>query len=418
MSLWKKILLMAGFVAVAVGFGYFIFRVFFGPANGNINGNINGNVNGALPNANLVNRPPTNENVNGVLPNINVGGNVNAGIVPVSPVAAGGATVVKEITDNQTQDAVMDSNSRDFVYYDRASGEFRKVSADGSQKSLLTSDTFPAADQVYWSPSRDKAVVAFPDDSKIVYDFNQKKQYSLPEETTEFSFSQDGRQMVYKYEGYNAEERWLAVSNPDGSGSKIVESIGDKSDFVSVDWAPNNQIVATYARSMGLDRQEIVFLGQNNENFPSVEVNGRNFQSAWSPAGDRIIYSVSSNETDYNPTLWVMNGAIENLGQYPQELGVATWPDKCAFGLKNIIYCAVPKYLPSGSDIYPELAGNISDDFYRIDLTTGAKTLLATPVNSSGYGSYTAEKVFLSANEEFLSFTDKSTGRLYQIRLK
>ena len=416
MPTWKKILLMLGFVVVAVGFGYFVFRTFFAPSNVNVNGNAN--INGVLPNANLINRPSANENINGVLPNINANANVNAGILPVSPVAAGGATVVNEIIDNRTQDAVLDSNNRDFVYYDKASGEFRKVSADGSQKSLLTSDTFPAADKVYWSPNRDKAVVAFPDDSKIVYDFNQKKQYSLPKETTEFSFSSAGNQMVYKYKGTDANERWLAVSSPDGSGAKVVEAIGDKSDFVNVDWSPNNQIVATYARSLGLDRQEIVFLGQNNENFPSVEVKGRNFQSAWSPSGERILYSVSSNETDYNPSLWVMNGAIDKLGQYPQELGVATWPDKCAFGLNNNIYCAVPKYLPSGSDIYPELADNINDDFYQINLSTGAKTLLASPVNASGYGSFTAEQVYLSANEEFLFFTDKSTGRLYQIRLK
>lgn len=417
MTLWKKILLGILFVAVAVGFGYLIFRYFFFPPPDNAN-NANGNINGVLPNVNMANRPVANANVNGNL-NVNAGlPNINGVYVAPSEVASGGYTQASQVISQSAESVALAGNKKDVVYYDPITGEFRRISADGSSQTLLTQDKYPQAEKVDWSPGRDKAVLSFPDRSKIVYDFNQGKQYSLPKETNEFSFSPAGNQLAYKYQGANEGENWLAVSSPDGSGAKVVESLGDYADAVKVDWSPNNQIIASYAKGANANQQEIVFLGGNDENFPSVKVGGMNFQDTWSPAGDKILYSVSSQDTDYNPTLWLMDGTTGNLGGSQQDLGLNTWPSKCAFGSLEAIYCAVPSYMPSGSDLYPELADTVPDEFYRIDLRTGAKTLLAIPVNASGYGSFTADNVYLSADEELLFFTDKATGRLYKIRLK
>lgn len=414
MTLWKKIVLIVIFLGVAVGFGYFVFRLFFVPTpNANIS---NYNINGVLPNANLINRPVAN--VNGQV-NVNIAlPNINGVIQPPSEVAAGGYTSAKEIIGQSTQDLVMAGNKKDIIYYDKYTGEFKKKAADGSSETLLTQQKYPQADKIYWSPARDKAVLSFPDSSKIVYDFNQDKQYSLPKETTEFSFSPSGNQIAYKYVGAQPDERWLAVSNPDGSGAQVVEALGDKAGLVKVDWSPNNQMVAYYTDTTTSTEQDIIFLGLNNENFPAVKVDGLNFNGRWSPGGDKVLYSISSADTSYNPTLWVMDGTLGNLGGSPQELDLQTWPDKCAFGSLDTIYCAVPTYLPSGSDLYPEITNGVADEFYKVDLKTGLKTLLALPVDSSGYGTFTADKIFLSASEDLLYFTDRTTGRLYQIRLK
>lgn len=411
----KRILLVIGFLAIAVLFGYLIFRLFFAPLD--VNENVNYNINGYLPNVNITNRPVINgnENVNGaVLYNVNA----VSGYTPPSEIASGGATIVSPIVETLTQDLVIASNKKDVVYYDPLTGEFYRVNQDGTTKTKLTEDTYPSAEKVYWSPSQDKAILSFPDDSKITYDFNLKKQYSLPKETDEFSFSPSGSQIAFKYVGADPGDNWLAVSSPDSSGAKIIEDLGEYADQVTVSWSPNNQIIANYAKGSGINTQEIIFLGQNNENFPAVDVPGRGFKSIWSPAGDQILFSVFNEESNYNPSLYIMNGSISNLGAYQTSLNIATWPDKCVFGTDNAVYCAVPRFLPSGSDLYPELAQNLADDFYKIDLVTGAKTLLAQPVNTSGYGNFTAESVFLSAGGEFLYFTDESTGRVYKIRLK
>jgi len=416
MPIWKKILYIVLFLAVAVLFGYLIFRMFFAPTNENKNANLNYNLNGALPNVNLVNRPVANlnYNINGALPNVNGG----VSYTPASNVASGGATIASPIIKDLVKAPILASNKKDIIYYDPLTGEFFKISPDGSTKTKLTEDKYPGAENIYWAPGGSKAVITFPDNSKITYDFNLKKQYSLPKETEEFSFSPTAGKIAFKYRGYEEDSNWLAVANPDGTGAKVAESLGEYIDQVKVNWSPNGQIIATYAKGASANEQEIIFLGANSENFPSVKVPGRGFKAKWSPSGDKILFSIFNEETDYNPELWLMDGSINNLGGRQTDLNVKTWPDKCVFGTDDSIYCAVPRFLPSGSDLYPELAENIPDDFYRIDLKTGAKTLLAKPVNSSGFGNYTAKEVFLSSNQEFLYFTDQNTGRLFKIRLK
>jgi len=411
----KRILLIIGFLAAAVLFGYLIYSILFAPI-ANDNQNVNYNINGGLPNINAVNRPVSNENlnVNQALPNINT----TAQPTPPSKVASGGITEVSKITEDLTKATVVDTNKKDLIYYDELTGEFIKSSPDGTTQTKLTEDKYPGAEKIYWAPSRDKAVITFPDQSKITYDFNLKKQFSLPKETREFSFSPSSNKLAYKYQGQKEGENWLAVSNPDGTSAKIVEDLGQYANQVTVNWTPNNQIIATYRDASGLEEQEIVFLGANNENFPSVSVPGRGFKSSWSPSGETILYSIFSEATNYSPQLHIMDGTISNIGASQIDLGVQTWPEKCAFGSDNYIYCAVPQFLPTGSDLYPELAENIPDDFYKINLETGSKEMLARPVNSSGYGNYTAENVYLSSGQEFIYFTDKNSGRLYKIRLK
>ncbi|MDZ7797992.1 MAG: hypothetical protein U5L76_00085 [Patescibacteria group bacterium] len=413
----KRILLIIGFIAVAVFFGYLIYRILFSPII-DTNDNDNYNVNGILPNINAVNRPTgninDNLNVNEALPNING----TAQPEPPSQVASGGITEVSKITEDLTKSAVIDTNKKDLIYYDELTGEFIKTSPDGTTKTKLTDDKYPGAEDIYWSPSRDKAVITFPDRSKITYDFNLKKQYSLPKETYEFSFSPSSGKLAYKYQGEQEGDNYLAVSDPEGTSARLVEDLGQYANQVTVNWAPNNQVIATYNKSTSTEEQEIIFLGANNENFPSVDVSGRGFKSKWSPTGNTILYSVFDKESNYNPSLHIMDGTMENIGASQVDLNIQTWPDKCVFGDNNYIYCAVPEFLPSGSDIYPELANNVPDDFYKINLETGSKELLARPVNSSGFGNYTAQNVYLSNNEEYIYFTDKNTGRVYKIRLK
>jgi Tol biopolymer transport system component len=284
----------------------------------------------------------------------------------------------------------------------------------------MTSDAFPEAEDIAWAPSKDKAIISFPYDSKILYDFTQRKQYSLPKETAEFSFSPNSDKIAFKYKGENRDDRWLAVSNPDGSEAAIIEPLGDKDNFVSVNWSPNDQVIATYQQSADANNSDIIFLGQHDENFKSASVAGRDFRGVWSPTGQKMVYSVYNAESNYSPKLWVMDAMGDNIGEHNTSLEIATWADKCTFSSSNSsnIYCAVPKYLEAGSGLYPELADSVPDDFYMINTTTGAKTLLAVPISSSGYNNFNAQDVYLSANEDYLYFTDKNTGKVIQIRLK
>lgn len=345
--------------------------------------------------------------------------NVNRQLPKPSDVANGGATVATPLVPTPTDALTPGSTGQDVQYYDRDTGKFYRISPDGTTKTVLSDQAFPGAEKVDWSPNGSKAVLSFPDDSKIIYDFEKKKQTSLPKEAEDFSFSPDSDQLVYKFQGRDEQDRFLAVSNSDGSETKFVEPIGDKGNQVTPNWSPNRQIVATFEQGANATQQEIVFLGTQNENFPSALVPGRGFQGEWSPDGNSMLFTVRTRESLDNPTLWVMDGRPDTLGQRQVNLGVETFIDKCAFGAAaSVVYCAVPAFLPEGAGRVPELARGIPDDFWEIDLTNGSRRLLAKPTDASGSATFSATEVVVSQDARFLYFRDQRTNAVHQIRLK
>ena len=209
------------------------------------------------------------------------------------------------------------------------------------------------------------------------------------------------------------ENRWLVVASPDGSNAKALEAIGTEDKTVYPSWSPNSQIVAMYTQGVDFNRQEVFFVGLNGENFKSTIVEGRGFQSQWSTSGNQLLYSVYSTSDNLNPRLWIVDANSNTIGQNRQSLDLATWSSKCTFASDTQVYCAVPENLPQGAGMFPELADQTKDDLYQIDLTTGSKKLIAVP-----NGVYNISQVIVPSAQNYLYFTDKSTGQLYKIQLK
>ncbi len=410
----RRLLLIAGFALVTVGWFFAIYFIFFRPSAPIARNNANGFVNG-LP-------VPTNGNVNRVvLPgNVNALPNINGTIAGPSLVANGGATITETITSQSTSALTSTADHLALQYYDRQTGQLYTLSSDGTQRTLLTSDTYPGAQSISWSPDGHQAILTFPDGSKILYDFTLKKQITLPKELNDFSFSPQSDQIVSKYlDPTNQDNQWLVISQPDGSQSVSVEQLGANAGAVTPDWSPNNQIVATYEKSTNADQSDIFFLGNQGQNFPSVSVQGRGFTPNWSPDGRRLLFSTYSTLTDDNPHLFIMTGSPDQLGASQIDLGLDTRADKCTFSQNGFnIYCAVPYYLNPGSGPQPGLSANIPDNIYKIDLLTGNSTLVARPVDQQNSQRFSATNLQLSAAEDSLFFTDNQTGSIQRIRLR
>lgn len=382
---------------------------------------------------NLSNRRPAgNGTINGALPNANEAGNANrvgnanrgvnggvTGLPAISDIAQGGDTKTGTIVNAPTADVTTTASGREVLYYDPTDGKFYKISADGQTRTVLSETAFRGVEKVTWSTDKTKAILSFPDDSKILYDFATKKQTTLPKELSDFSFSPDSSRIAAKFTGETADDNWLVVSNPDGSSAEIVESLGAQADRVTPAWSPNNQVVATFAKSAGTDSQEIVFLGKQNENFKSLPVEGRGFQGQWSTDGSRMLYSVHTSENSYTPELYIADAQGEAIGQHKVKLDVATFADKCAFGSGGgSLYCAVPQYLPPGAGLRPETTRGIPDSIVRVDLRTGVKTTLARPVDDQGNSTYSIRNLLLADGEGTIVFTDWVTGKIHRIRLR
>lgn len=418
---YKKILIFIVFLAFVGLLGYLLWRTFFSlPAPNQLTPS------GEVGNIGGLNLSDTGEP--GFSPNTGDGrldtsddGNINGQInnpsldAPsgneASDLAVGGITKVNRVVKDPVLDPMMGSDNQ-LRYYNQSDGKFYKLGSDGKLVAL-SDKVFHQVQDVTWATDGNQAILTYPDGSKINYNFSTKKQVTLPSHWEDFSFSPSGTNITAKSMGDDVENRYLITANADGSKAVSLSAIGNNADDVYPIWSPNNQAAAMYTRGVDFNRQEVFFVGLNEENFKSTIINGRGFEPQWSDNGDKLLYSVYNSDNNMNPSLWIVDAQGDNIGQARTNLGLSTWANKCTFASNTEVYCAVPLNLPTGSGLFPELADKTTDNLYKIDLASGSKKLIAIPENASNISS-----IMVASGQTVLYFTDKTSGQIYSIQLK
>lgn len=406
----KKIFLIAGFVLTVFILGYLLYVLFFRTS---------------LPPAAEEQTPAATTGAGGLPVSQTGAGQISEPEsgqegLPAEPeqtgrasqTAQGGLTQTTELNQAPALGAALAADGNDLFYYNKQDGKFYRLTKDG-QASLLAQAVFHEVEKITWSPDRSKAILEYPDQAKIIYNFQTNKQISLPKHWKDFDFSPDGLRIVMKSMAESEDNRWLAVVNDQGTEAKRVAALGDQDETVYPSWSPNNQTVAMHTEGLSFDRQRVFFIGLNEENFKALTIEGRNFSPKWSPEGDRLLYSVYSSANDLKPELWIAQAQGENIGAGRARLNLETWADKCVFASNAQVYCAVPERLEEGAGLLPELAKDTADNLYKIDLQSGAKKLVAIPD-----GRFTMSDLIVSANGAYLYFTDTHSGRINKIKLK
>ncbi|OGY93592.1 MAG: hypothetical protein A2406_04470 [Candidatus Komeilibacteria bacterium RIFOXYC1_FULL_37_11] len=403
----KKIFLVIGFIVLVLGLGLALYWVFFKPTipitpTDNFNA-------GNLPGIGNGNIPIVNENINAPDQGLPWQQYIKD---KVSDVASGGLTKVSEVSENEVRG--LTSSPGGLQYYDDNEQKFYRITDSGTVEEL-SSQLFYQVEDVTWAGSGDKAILEYPDGSNILYNFKNGQQVTLPKELEDFSFDASDSQIAAKWMGSSEEDNWVVASNDDGSGMYLIQPLGDQAHNTFVSFSPDNQVAVMHRKYVDAQRQEVYPIGLHGETFKAFTVAGAGFEYDWSPEGNSLVYSVYNETSNYNPNLWVTNGSSSELGDIKVSLNISTWPDKCAFVGEDIMYCAVPQGLPRGAGLYPEIADRYPDNFYYINLNSGSKNLIASPVGESG--SYTAHNLFVSNDQSTLYFTDQN-GNLQSIKLK
>jgi len=393
----KKILIIILFIAIVLGIGYAIYAVFFKSAET------------PTPPAGTPTEETTAPPAGGLPSAIEM----TPGKKPEIPVANGGAIEIPAIESDPSLGATM-SDQDEINYYNTLDGKFYKIDENGNI-TTLSEKVFYNVINVVWSPDATQAILEYPDGSNILYNFDTSKQTTLPQHWQEFDFSADGTKIAAKSMGMDADNRWLIIADPDGTNSQIIEHLGSNAGKVQIKWSPSGQIVA-FAKNpenLGLMSQEILFLGLKGENFKSITAPGLNFEGAWSPDGSKILYSVASRASNYEPMLWIIDADLDNMGANRRSLGINSWAKKCIFADSNTLYCAIPTVLPRGAGLQPDLADNTNDSIWKINLTSGQRTVVATPSTSMSIFSLS-----LSRDKNSLYFVDRNTNTVRKMRLK
>lgn len=403
----KKILYVIGLLVIAGVFGFFIYVLFFKPS-GDEYVNVNGELvpTDVFPQISLNLNKAAKENINAV-----------SGLPTISEVANGGNTLAETILAETAGNATISGNGKDMQYYDAADGKFYRINEQG-QKVAMSDEIFKGVNNVTWSNDKNKGVLEYEDGFNLYYDFDKKKQYTLPKEMEEFTFSPTDDKIGFKYMAIDEEDRWLGTMNPDGSNPQGIERLGDNGDKVQVSWSPSGKAIATLKDYIDADRQKVIPLGLNGENFKQMTVEGRDFNYQWSPTGKQMLYSVFGAYSDYKPSIWVVDAEGEDIGKNRRQLDLNTWEDKCTFSSSSEIYCAVPQTLPTGAGYSKDIANETPDSIYKVDLNSGKKSLVAIPTDEYGTINYTVDTMYVSDDGTTLYFTDKTNNNIHKIKLK
>lgn len=410
----KRVLLIVGFILVCVGLGVGIYALFFRTTPPQAPGEESPDARGRLPRAGT--GTSTGEGVvfgeEQTLPGSQT---VRTPLeLPTSPedtIASRSRIVSESITRALSPGAAGTEGVR---FYNPTDGLFYRITDDGLQIPL-SDQPFFNVEGVSWGKASDKAILTFPDGTHLLYDFTNNRQATLPKHWDEFDFSPSDDKIVSKSLGNNEDNRFLVVANPDGTGARAVEELGQNQDKVHVSWSPNNQIIAYgfTGEPIGFDRQAVVMVGQNRENFKNLIVEGRGFIPNWSPSGQNILYSVYSGSDGYVPTLWVSGAAGDSINANRRNLGLQTWADKCAWQSEQVLYCAVPANLGQGAGLQRDLFTNTQDFIYKVDLRSGSLTNLGQPE-----GSPSVNQLVLGSDGRALFFNDRSSGKLVRFSLE
>jgi hypothetical protein len=315
------------------------------------------------------------------------------------------------LVDTAVKNPVLAANGQDLTYYDAPTGFFYTITSDG-QKKLFSDLPFKNVSNAVWSPNRQKAILEYPDGSKLIYDFAQKKSITLPSHWKDFTFSNDNNQIAFKDMRLDPENRFLSVADTNGGSYRQIERLGKEDQDVYISWSPNNQYVALYREPLDAARSKVYPVGFNGENFTALIVEGRDLRFKYSPSGNKMVYSVFNSASNYNPGLWVVNTDPEILGTGRNYLDIQTWADKCTFSAEDVVYCAVPRNLDMGSGFRPDFADTKPDDIYKIDLAAGTKELLAQPLFPS-----TIDQLIISQDGKTLYWQEKATGQIKEMNL-
>ena len=402
----KRLGLIILFCLVCVVLGYAIYRIFFYTA----------------PTTTLL--PPGELPAGTDFPEAGEGGIIRPPTTPPGELPAAGEVTptgaaptieeeprVKQIVDFSIEGSVVDPNG-DMKFYNKQNGKFYRYDTAGNVE-LLSDEVFYNVENVTWSPNKNESIIEYPDGSNIYYNFDSKKQVTLPKHWQEFDFSPTGDKLASKSMGLSPENRWLITSDPEGNNIQTIEPMGNNSNKVVVDWSPTRQVVAlsTTGETLGSYRQEVLFVGLHGENFPSIIVEGRGLETEWSTGGEKLLYSVFSPRSEYKPELWIVNADGEDIGSGRRTLNINTWADKCTFQDERFVYCGVPNNLQTGAGFNPSVADNTFDTLYKIDTETGTKTEIRLDE------AHSIDEIYIGDKGKSLYFTDKTGDGLYSVEI-
>lgn len=323
---------------------------------------------------------------------------------------------IKAISFGPVLAPTITADKNEIIYYSRENGNVWQTDFDGASPTEISDAALDNLVKILWSPLKNKVISIFIDNSdnisKYFYDYNTKKALPLNKYINYIVWSPAGNKIAYQYQNDFTNENNISISNPDGSG--FVQLLKTRMKNLNLEW-PKGIDIFLWEKPSGLVQSSLYSLSSTTKSFNKIIPDIYGFSPKWSPSGEKLFFSKTDSKGK-NISIFL----ADKNGSNQKSTGATTLTEKCAWSQDpRIIYCAIPKNIEEAvilpDDFYKGTFLS-DDDFWKINTETNEKTKIIE--DSEMIETYDANELFLSPQENYLFFVNKTNGLLYSIKLE
>jgi len=304
---------------------------------------------------------------------------------------------------------------------ERSNGNVHEISFDSNQITRITNTTIPKIYEAFWDKTGVNVLLRYIKEetdriqtytAKITLTTSASNESTgiisgsfLPENIETISVNKSLSKIFYLLETNNGSVGY--VSNIDGSQKQQVFTSPIKN--WNVGWAGDNLVSLITRPSYNLHGFYFL-LNTSTKVLEKTLGNMYGLTTLSGNNGKSILYSQNIRN---KPTL----GYYDVEKDTTSSLSLSTFADKCIWSRmsSNIIYCAVPKNIPSG--LYPDSWYNgtvsFSDNFWKINTEDRTTTLLYQTKENEDVD---VSELSISSKDDYIIFTNKKDLSLWEFK--
>ncbi|NTW46043.1 MAG: hypothetical protein HGB18_03275 [Candidatus Moranbacteria bacterium] len=291
----------------------------------------------------------------------------------------------------------------------------RSTLGGGAEEILIDNLPGTAAD-ASWSPDRSKVLVLLGTESGDrwhLVTLSDRKVTPLRNGISSPKWSNLSERIYYSYTDPGTGKAELDSAKPDGTDWKKISSLTSPTSFLQT--IPSSATLSFWSRPSAFEETSMSIVPATGGEPRRIFSGKFGADYLWSPDGSKVLISNTVTKGGADVRLGIANrdgGEFRTL-LVPTIVSKAVWSKD-----GKTVYYALPLSIPENSVLpndYYNRPIHTQDSFWKIDTSTGKSERIIDPEAIGG--TYDSIDPFMDQSQSYLFFTDRTSGKLFRIRL-